>query len=208
VPLLHISIFLSQPHRPRLQCLVGFLADLNSDQCPFQGDEGLVVVNVFSTARDHFFRALFGSHGAVDIDLVSAFGRLGQKTDLILLNLNESPGYRQERPARSLSVSNLSDLQFRKEWRMPRKDAEVTSRSRNLQFLNFLSDDFALGSNDDEIDRVIGHLFNVGPTGPATIGTPPSGGLMDWLIGPVPPRHFTAAIFSALAKTSSIVPTM
>src|ERR1051326_6248861 len=35
--------------------LVCFLADLNSDDRPFQSDEGAVVVHVFSTARDHFF---------------------------------------------------------------------------------------------------------------------------------------------------------
>src|ERR1041384_5917914 len=102
-----------------------FLTDLNSDDCAFQGDEGLGVVDVFSTARDHFFGTLLGSHGAVDIDFVSTLCCLGQNTDLLRLNFHESPGNRQKRPARSLSVSNFSDLQFRKEWRVPREDAEV-----------------------------------------------------------------------------------
>ena len=61
------------------------------------------------------------------------------------------------------------------------KDPEVSFRSRDLQFVHFLVNDLAFRRDDNTHDRVLGHLFT---------------------------HYLTAAIFSAFARTSSIVPTM
>jgi hypothetical protein len=158
--------------------VLGLPADLNTNGGSLQCNQRTAVVDIVASARDPLFRPFLRSSSAGDVDLLSPFCGFGEDAYLVRLHFNEAPGHCQEEPSLAFSITDFTDFQLGKKRRVPRQDAEVALGTRDLQFIDLLLNDSAFGSNDCELERTFRHVY------------------------------FTAAIFSAFWRASSIVPTM
>src|SRR5882762_6066586 len=131
--------------------MLSLSADLNSNESTLEGDESAIIVHVFAPFRNTFFSPPFRAFRSFEIDLLSAFGRFGQNSDLIRQDLNKAPGDRQEKPSITFPVPQLPYFQFRKKGRVTRKDAEVSRGARDFQFVHLLVNDRAFRSDDGQI---------------------------------------------------------
>jgi hypothetical protein len=132
--------------------VVGFAADLNSDECSFESDQCTFVVDVVTASGDAFFGALLRAVGSVNIDLMSAFRSFSKNAHLVGKDFDKSPGYRKPEPTVADPISKLADFQLREKRRVSGQDAEISLGARNLQFVDMLMNERAFRSDEREID--------------------------------------------------------
>src|SRR5262245_50618031 len=115
-----------------------FAADLNPDERPFERDERTFVIDILAAFCNALLGPLFCAGRTLDVDLLRPFGGLGKNTHLSGKHLDKTPCDGKPEPAFADSISKLTDFQFRKEWGMTGKDAEVSLGARDLKLFNLL----------------------------------------------------------------------
>ena len=81
----------------RVNRVLRFSSDLNSDHRALQRHKCSSVVDVLTPTRYTFLSTLFCAHGPINIDLMRAFGGLRKKAHMVWLDFDKSPGNDEEK---------------------------------------------------------------------------------------------------------------
>lgn len=156
--------------------------DLNANQGTLQSYGSAVPIEVRLVRGKAFLGAFFGFFGAGHIDILRALGGLCEYRNAILQHLGESAndGEALRTAGACGTVTQLADAQFGNQRRVAGQNAQSSFQARKGDLDDRLANELSLRRHNDQLDGFGKHL------------------------SPYPP----AFIFSAFARTSSMVPTM
>src|SRR5580700_10327752 len=157
-------------------------AHLDADKRPLQRGTGAIPINVGVTCRDAGPSALQSLLGAFNVNLFGKLRRFRQYSHALLENFREPPNNREMHFlfSASTAIAQFSNTELRNQRRVPWQNPEFAFGPGQHSLDHAFAQQLALRCNDDQLDGVGKHLR----------------------------VYALAFIFSALARASSIVPTM
>jgi hypothetical protein len=125
---------------------------LEADQRLHQGNARTLEIDVGCGPGYTVLGPPFCRFGSRDVDLVGVLGDLRQNGHAIGLNFSEPKGNAEVMHVAALAVPQFPDVESRKQRRMSRQDSKVPFLSGNLDLIDLLVDEHAIGGHDLELE--------------------------------------------------------
>jgi len=118
--------------------------------------------------RYSVFGELLRRFGSGHVDVLRLLGNLCQDRDAVRQDLDEAEGYREIVFLLSYSIPQFADMERCQQRSVARQNAEVSLRSRELNFVHLLVHERAIGR--DDLERELRGNCHTRPTLPSSSG--------------------------------------